>query len=93
MRVRVRVRVRGEALRHYSSVLLNFTPPLMHKRVIKVGLGIFPENLFSTKSRIDYSTIFPTFRLCPLTSAYRSMTQSYLTLKTCFKGVRIDLTK
>ena len=35
---------------------------------------------------MDCSTIFPTFKLNPLTNAYKSMARSYLTVETCFVG-------
>ena len=41
------VRVRGEDLGHFSSVSMNVTLSLIHKRVIKAGWGIFLEKLFS----------------------------------------------
>ena len=81
------MRVRGEDLRHLFFVSLNVTPPLMHGSVIKARWGMFPEMLVSTLSRMDCSTIFPTFRLHPLTSAYKNMAWSCLTIETCFKGV------
>ena len=91
--LRTPVRVRGEAIDYFSSISLNVTPPLMHGRVIKVGWGIFPENLFSAQSRMDCSTIFPTIRQYTLTSAYKSMERSCLTIETCFEGVITDLKK
>ena len=65
------MRVRGEDLEHFSSVSLNATPLWIHKRVIKAGWGIFLEKLFLEWSRMDCSTIFLTFKLNPLTSAYK----------------------
>ena len=90
---RTPVSVRGEALGNFSSVSLNVTPPLIHKRVIKVGWGIFTEKLFLGQSKMEYSTIFPTFKLNPLTNAYKSMARSCLTVETCFEGVRTELMK
>ena len=42
---------------------------------------------------MDCSTIFPTFRLNPLTSAYNSMERSCLTVEMCLEGVRTELMK
>ena len=42
------VRVRGEPFRLFSSSYATFIPPLIHKRVIKLGWGMLPEKLFST---------------------------------------------
>ena len=35
---------------------------------------------------MDCSIIFPTFKLNPLTNAYKSMARSCLIVETCFEG-------